>query len=46
MVVIPVQPESATCSLRYSSAFRPIAAALTRIGRSLLTTTTSCPSAE
>ena len=25
MVVIPVQPESATCSLRYSSAFRPIA---------------------
>ncbi len=40
----PVQPESLTSSLRYSSACSPMAEALTRIGRSLDTTVTSRPS--
>ena len=43
--VMPVQPESTGSSARYSSAGRPIAAALTRSGMSLLTSTTSSPSA-
>ena len=42
---IPVQPESTGSSARYSCAARPIEAALTRSGRSLLTSTTSSPSA-
>ena len=42
---MPVQPESTASSARYSSAVRPTADALTRIGRSLETTTTSRPSA-
>ena len=41
---MPVQPESTASSARYSSASRPTAEALTRIGRSLLTTVTSTPS--
>src|ERR1700729_1848747 len=44
--VIPVQPESAGSSARYSWAVSPIEAALTRSGRSLLTRTTSSPSAS
>ena len=44
--VMPVQPESTASSARYSSASRPTADALTRIGRSLLTTVTSKPSAD
>ena len=43
---MPVQPESGVSSCRYSSAGRPTAEALTRIGRSLLTSTTSRPSAR
>ena len=43
--VIPVQPESTGSSARYSWAGSPTDAALTRIGRSLLTSTTSSPSA-
>ena len=43
--VIPVQPESTGSSARYSWAARPTEAALTRSGRSLLTSTTSSPSA-
>src|SRR4029077_19877915 len=42
---LPVQPESTGSSARYSCAARPIEAALTRSGRSLLTSTTSSPSA-
>ena len=42
---IPVQPLSTASSARYSSAIRPTEEALTRIGRSLLTRTTSRPSA-
>ena len=38
---MPVQPDSTASSARYSSASRPHAEALTRIGRSLLTTVTS-----
>ena len=41
---IPVQPESGGSSARYSCAVRPMAAAFTRSGRSLLTSTTSSPS--
>ncbi len=41
---MPVQPESTASSARYSSASRPIEAALTRIGRSFETTVTSRPS--
>ena len=41
---MPVQPESTPCSARYSSASRPHADALTRIGRSLETIVTSQPS--
>ena len=37
----PVHPESAASSLRYSSASRPTTAALSRSGRSLVTTMTS-----
>ena len=43
--VIPVQPESTGSSARYSWAASPTEAALTRSGRSLLTSTTSSPSA-
>src|ERR1700733_1696587 len=42
---MPVQPESAGSSARYSWAVSPIAAAFTRSGRSLLTRTTLSPSA-
>ncbi len=41
---MPVQPVSTTVSARYSSAASPTEAALTRIGRSLVTRTTSLPS--
>jgi hypothetical protein len=41
----PVHPESTASSARYSSASSPTAEALTRIGRSLLTTVTRRPSA-
>ena len=41
---IPVQPDSTASSARYSSACRPTADALTRIGRSLETRVTSLPS--
>ena len=44
MLTVPVQPESFTSSLRYSSACRPMAEAFTRMGRSLETTVTSRPS--
>ncbi len=43
--VMPVQPEITTSWAWYSSAGRPAAPALTRSGMSLLTSTTSCPSA-
>src|SRR5580704_1811935 len=43
--VLPVQPEPTGSSARYSCAASPTAAALTRSGRSLLTRTTSSPSA-
>ena len=43
---IPVQPVSVGCSCRYSSAASPTADAFTRSGTSLLTRTTSRPSAE
>ena len=43
---MPVQPESTASSARYSSAASPTAEALTRIGRSLLTTVTSKPSSD
>ncbi|CAB4874008.1 unannotated protein [freshwater metagenome] len=43
---IPVKPVSTTNSARYSSAIRPTAEAFTRIGRSLLTRTTSLPSLD
>src|SRR3954471_14004539 len=43
---MPVQPESTASSARYSSASKPTADALTRMGRSLLTTVTSKPSAD
>ncbi len=42
---MPVQPLLTASSARYSCAVSPIAAALTRSGRSLLTSTTSAPSA-
>ena len=42
---MPVQPDSGGSSARYSWAARPIEAALIRSGRSLLTRTTSAPSA-
>ena len=42
---MPVQPESGGSSARYSCAVRPMEAAFTRRGRSLLTRTTSSPSA-
>ena len=42
---MPVQPESTGSSARYSCAASPTEAALTRSGRSLLTRTTSSPSA-
>ncbi len=42
---MPVQPESAGSPARYSWAASPMEAALTRSGRSLLTSTTSLPSA-
>ena len=41
---MPVQPDSTASSARYSSASRPHAEALTRIGRSLLTMVTIRPS--
>ena len=42
---MPFQPLDTASSARYSSAAKPTTDALTRIGRSLLTTTTSRPSA-
>ena len=42
---MPVQPESTASSARYSSASSPTAEALTRSGRSLVTSVTSRPSA-
>jgi hypothetical protein len=40
MSAMPVHPLSTACSARYSSAWMPREAALTRIGRSLETTVT------
>ena len=42
---VPVQLGSPACPCRYSSATRPIAAAFTRSGMSLVTSVTSRPSA-
>ena len=43
---MPLQLVLTASSARYSSASRPTADALTRIGRSLLTSTTDAPSAR